>query len=135
MQRKSAKTTGASGPAKRARSGSAAKEPEQSVVPIDALAAWVEGILPEASVVRKPSGAMFQIGTKIFAFTRPEGVAMKLPEARIAQLVEIRDASFLVMGTKTMREWVLLRYSSPGDYMKDRKLFGEALNFVASLKK
>jgi hypothetical protein len=110
-------------------------EPKQRVVPIDALAAWVEGILPQASVVRKPSGAMFQIGTKIFAFTRPEGVAMKLPEARIAQLVEIRDASFLVMGTKTMREWVLLRYSSPGDYLKDGKLFGEALNFVASLKK
>jgi len=78
---------------------------------------------------------MFQIGTKIFAFTRPEGVAMKLPETRIAKLVEVRDASFLVMGTKTMREWVLLRYSSPGDYLKDGKLFGEALNFVASLKR
>ena len=90
-------------------------------MPIDALAAWVEGILPQASVVRKPSGAMFQIGTKIFAFTRPEGVAMKLPEARIAQLVEIRDASFLVMGTKTMREWVLLRYSSPERLSERRK--------------
>jgi len=118
-----------------ARSGSPAKVPKQSAVPIDELGAWVEGILPQASVVRKPSGAMFQIGTKIFAFTRPEGVAMKLPEARIARLVESRDASFLVMGTKTMREWVLLRYSSPGDYLKDGKLFGEALNFVASLKK
>jgi hypothetical protein len=119
----------------RARSGSAAKAPKTRVVSIDELAAWVEGILPQTSVVRKPSGAMFQIGTKIFAFTRPEGVAMKLPEARIAKLVDIRDASFLVMGTKTMHEWVLLRYSSPGDYLKDGKLFGEALNFVASLKK
>jgi hypothetical protein len=78
---------------------------------------------------------MFQIGTKIFAFTRPEGLAMKLPEARIAKLVEIRDASFLVMGTRTMREWVLLRYSSPGDYLEDADLFEEALNYVASLKK
>jgi hypothetical protein len=135
MQRKSAKTTGATGPGRKARSGSAAKDPKQRVVPIDELAAWVEGILPQTSVVRKPSGAMFQIGTKIFAFTRPDGVAMKLPEVRIAKLLEIRDASFLVMGTKTMREWVLLRYSSPGDYLKDGKLFGEALNFVASLKK
>jgi len=121
--------------AAKVRTGSAAKATKQKVVPIDELAAWVEGILPEASVVRKPSGAMFQIGTKIFAFTRPEGVAMKLPETRIAKLVEVRDASFLVMGTKTMREWVLLRYSSPGDYLKDGKLFGEALNFVASLKR
>jgi hypothetical protein len=121
--------------AARVRTGSAARATKQKVVPIDELAAWVEGILPQASVVRKPSGAMFQIGTKIFAFTRPEGVAMKLPEIRIARLAEIRDASFLVMGTKTMREWVLLRYSSPGDYLKDAKLFGEAMNFVASLKK
>ena len=119
----------------RARSGAATKNSKQKVVPIDELAAWVEGILPQTSVVRKPSGAMFQIGTKIFAFTRPEGVAMKLPETRIAKLVEVRDASFLVMGTKTMREWVLLRYSSPGDYLKDARLFAEALNFVASLKK
>jgi hypothetical protein len=99
------------------------------------LAQWIEGAMPKASVVRKPSGAMFQTGTKIFAFTRPEGVAMKLPEERIARLVESRDASFLVMGTKTMREWVLVRYSKPGEFMQDGKLFEEAMEFVASLKK
>ena len=104
-------------------------------VETDALSEWVESVLPRASIVRKPSGAMFQAGTKIFAFTRPEGVAMKLPEDRIAKIVESRDASFLVMGTKTMREWVLLRYNSPGEFMKDRKLFEEAMNFVASLRK
>src|SRR3974390_79604 len=101
----------------------------------EALAEWIEGALPKTTVVRKPSGAMFQTGTKIFAFTRPEGVAIKLPEERIAQLVESRDASFLVMGTKTMREWVLVRYSRPGEFMGDRKLFEEAMTFVAWLKK
>jgi hypothetical protein len=136
MPRKSSSTgKPAAKSATRVRTGPAAQVTKQKVVPIDELAAWVEGILPQASVVRKPSGAMFQIGTKIFAFTRPEGVAMKLPEIRIARLTEIRDASFLVMGTKTMREWVLLRYSGPGDYLKDAKLFGEAMDFVASMKK
>jgi hypothetical protein len=101
----------------------------------EALAEWIEGVLPKTTVVRKPSGAMFQAGTKIFAFTRPDGVAMKLPQERIAQLVESRDASFLVMGTKTMREWVLMRYYEPGEYMKDGELFNEAMKFVASLKK
>ena len=76
---------------------------------------------------------MYQAGSKIFAFTRPEGVALKLPESRIQNLVESRDASFLVMGTKTMREWVLVRYSSPGEYLRDGKLFEEAMKFVASL--
>jgi hypothetical protein len=104
-------------------------------VETDALSEWIESALPRASIVRKPSGAMYQTGTKIFAFTRPEGVAMKLPEERIAKIVETRDASFLVMGTKTMREWVLLRYNSPGEYIQDRKLFEEAMNFVASLKR
>jgi len=102
---------------------------------MDALVQWIGVAMPKATIVRKPSGAMFQTGTKIFAFTRPEGVAMKLPEARIAELVESRDASFLVMGTKTMREWVLVRYSSPGEFTKDGRLFEEAMKFVASLKK
>jgi hypothetical protein len=101
----------------------------------EAVAEWIEDTMPKATVVRKPSGAMFQTGTKIFAFTRPEGVAMKLPEARIADLVEGRDASFLVMGTKTMREWVLVRYNEPGEYKRDGKLFEESMKFVASLKK
>jgi len=79
---------------------------------------------------------MYQAGTNIFAFTRPNGMAMKLPEERVASLVDSReDASFLVMGTKTMREWLMLRYTSPRDYRKDGKLFAEAMNFVESLKK
>ena len=114
----------------------AKKAVRKQIIPIDELTEWVEGILPQAVVVRKPSGAMYQAGTKIFAFTRPDGIAMKLPEEQIASLVETRDdASFLVMGTKTMREWVMLRYAGPGDYRKDGKLFYEAMKFVASLKK
>lgn len=114
----------------------AAKARKEQLIPIDELSEWVLSILPKAVVVRKPSGAMYQAGTKIFAFTRPDGVAMKLPEDRVAQLVDSRaDASFLVMGTKTMREWLMLRYTAPGDYRKDGKLFDEAMKFVASLKK
>ena len=114
----------------------ARKPHRESIIPVDELSAWIEGILPKAVVVRKPSGAMYQAGTKIFAFTRPDGVAMKLPEDRVANLVDGRaDASFLVMGTKTMREWLMLNYTSPGGYRKDGKLFEEAMNFVASLKK
>ena len=114
-----------------------AKKPaREQILPIDEVSEWMSGILPKAVVVRKPSGAMYQAGTKIFAFTRPDGMAMKLPEERVAALVDTReDASFLVMGTKTMREWLMLRYTSPRDYRKDGKLFAEAMNFVESLKK
>jgi len=123
------------GPAKQT-SKKAKKAGRDQILPIDEVTEWIEGILPEAVVVRKPSGAMYQAGTKIFAFTRPDGMAMKLPEERVAGLVDSRaDTSFLVMGTKTMREWLMLRYSSPIDYRKDGKLFEEAMKFVASLKK
>jgi hypothetical protein len=112
-----------------------ARSKSKRFVETEALAEWIEGAMPKATVVRKPGGAMFQTGTKIFAFTRPEGVAMKLPEERIAELVESRDAAFLVMGTKTMREWVLVRYSKPAEFMQDGKLLEEAMKFVDSLKK
>jgi len=133
-----AKTTVARGDASSAKTApkKARKPPKEQLIPIDELSEWVIGILPKAVVVRKPSGAMYQAGTKIFAFTRPDGVAMKLPQERVASLVDSRaDASFLVMGTKTMREWLMLRYAAPGDYRKDAKLFDEAMKFVASQKK
>ncbi len=130
-----------------ARAGSSSSSPpnpsqkaknagREQILPIDELSEWVEGLLPNAVVVRKPNGAMYQAGTKIFAFTRPNGIAMKLPEQRVAGLVDAReDASFLVMGARTMRGWLMLRYASPSDYRQDGKLFEEAMNFVASLKK
>jgi hypothetical protein len=130
MPRKSSSRT------KGAASKSATKAPKKQLIATDELSEWIEGILPQAVIVRKPSGAMYQAGSKIFAFTRPDGIAMKLPEGRIAALVDTRiDASFLVMGTKTMREWLMLRYAGPSDYRKDGKLFEEAMKFVASLKK
>ena len=69
-----------------------------------ALADW-----PEVSTHSKFGNASFQTGAKVFAFTRPEGIAMKLPESRIRALVEKRQVEFLVMGKRTMREWMLLR--------------------------
>ena len=124
-----------SSPAKGAPAKSPTKAPKKQFIAIDKLSEWIEGILPHAVIVRKASGAMYQAGTKIFAFTRPDGIAMKLPKERVGELVETRaDASFLVMGTKTMREWLMLRYAAPSDYRQDGKLFQEAMKFVASSK-
>ena len=117
---------------KRGASSTAMAGKERTVL-IDALAGWVESILPQATVQRKMNGVSCMTGGKVFAFTRPEGLAMKLPETRIAELIESRDAAFLVMGKRAMREWVVLRYSTPGEFMLDRNLFEEARKFVASL--
>lgn len=113
----------------------AGKPPAKLVVDPKELAVWMEGILPQATPQHQKSGVMFMTGGTVFAFTRPAGIAMKLPEARIREIMETRDASFLVMGTKTMREWVLVEYRGPADYRKDGKLLEEAMKFAASSKK
>lgn len=95
-----------------------------------ALADW-----PQVSIHSKFGNASFQTGAKVFAFTRPEGIAMKLPESRIRALVEKRHAEFLVMGKRTMREWMLLRVPETGRFSDQGfKLLREAKEFVAALK-
>lgn len=91
----------------------------------EALGAW-----PGVSVQSKFGNASFQAGKKVFAFTRPEGVAMKLPEERIRSVIEHRDAEFLVMGTRTMREWMLLRLEGRIT-APDLELLRESKKFVA----
>lgn len=79
---------------KRARRG---KEVERGYISAlcAALKAW-----PEVAIRRNVRGASFVVGRKFFAFTRPEGLAMKLPENRIRALVEAGEAQFLKMGEK-----------------------------------
>ncbi len=132
MVRKSAKSAKPQQKKAKKTGKSAAAAP---VVDPHELADWMKGILPKATAQHNKTGVMFTIGGKVVAFTRPAGIALKLPEARIRELIETRDASFLVMGTKTMREWVLMHYASPGDYLKDGRLFEEAMRFVASVEK
>jgi hypothetical protein len=73
------------------------------------------------------------IDNKIFAFTRAdESGALKLPEARIAELVNDGEIRHLVMGKRTMREWVIVPdIAAPGNL----PLLFEAKAYVASLPK
>jgi len=74
------------------------------------------------------------IDNKIFAFARPdESAALKLPEARIAELIATdSEIQLLVMGKRTMREWVVIpQISAPGNL----RLLLEAKAYVASLPK
>jgi hypothetical protein len=73
------------------------------------------------------------IDNKIFAFTRAdESGALKLPEARITELVNDGEIRHLVMGKRTMREWVVVPdIAAPGNL----PLLFEAKAYVASLPK
>lgn len=73
------------------------------------------------------------IDNKIFAFTRAdESGALKLPEARITELVNDGEIRHLIMGKRTMREWVVVPdIAAPGNL----PLLFEAKAYVASLPK
>ena len=95
--------------------------------------------LPGVTTQRKFHNTTFLVKKKVFAFTRPDGAVLKLPEVKIRELMDTRPATPLVMGRRVMREWVVLRHDlrhdDPGAYRKDKKLFLEAMAFVSSLSK
>ena len=71
------------------------------------------------------------VDNKIFAFTRTdESAALKLPEARIAELITEGEMHHLTMGKRTMREWVVIPEIAAPHNLKFLK---EAMAYVASL--
>jgi len=87
--------------------------------------------LPGVETLPKLGHVSFMIKKKVFAFTRPQAVVVKLPAERVAELVESSRAEVLVMGKRTMKEWVVLTYGSAGDVKKDLAVFKESISFVA----
>jgi hypothetical protein len=94
-------------------------------------------LMPLSGVSERKTGthATFLVNDKVFAFTRSGGVggvALKLPKERIAELLQREEVSPLVMGKRTMKEWVLLERAKPASYKKDLALFKEAIVFVST---
>lgn len=101
---------------------------------LDLFLTALVGKLPKVTVGQKFGHVNFTVGKKVFAFSRPDGVAMKLPLPTVDALVQKKKAARLVMGTKVMKEWVMLRHPKPADYRADLPLFKESAVFVSSAK-
>ncbi len=97
------------------------------------LAADLAGKISGSTAGLQSGHGCLMIDDRIFAFTRPdESAALKLPEARIAELVADDEICHLVMGKRTMREWVVVpNIAAPGNL----GLLLEAKAYVASLPK
>jgi len=95
------------------------------------LAADLAGRISGSTVGIDFGHGCLMIDNNIFAFTRPdESAALKLPEARIAELVSDGEIRHLSMGKRTMREWVVIpNIAVPGNL----KLLREAMAYVATL--
>lgn len=90
--------------------------------------------MPGIGVQEKFGNLSFSVGGKVFGFTRgDDAVVLKLPAARVLELMEERGAARLVMGKRVMREWVVVKLV-PGrgarGWRGELKLVREAVGFV-----
>lgn len=105
----------------------------------DLLARVAEDFAQEPDVVM---GTMFRspglrVGKKIFAFLGSQGqLIVKLPNDRAAQVVDEGIAERVVMGTRTMREWVAFpsEADSAATLARWREVAREAHRYVDSLR-
>jgi hypothetical protein len=107
--------------------------PEASPGAADLFASLVrllEG-LPGVSLKKSGTRASFLIGGKVFGFSRPLAFVLKLPKQRIEKLVTERHASSLVMGKRTMQEWVLIERKDTREDERNLALMKESIAFVS----
>lgn len=90
------------------------------------------GKIPTVVVKRKLNSANFAIKRNVFAFAKGDGVVLKLPPKTVKKLIEARAATMLVMGKKTMKEWVVIPLEGPAVARKHLALCKEAMAFVSS---
>lgn len=86
---------------------------------------------PGAYVMTKGKIANFTINKKIFAFTKGNALVLKLPGSVIQDLLARKQATMLTMGTRTMKEWVTIRYGNYDECEKDVPLLKKAMRFVS----
>jgi len=84
------------------------------------------------------SGKMFghpsyYVNDKLFTSLYMDGVCVKLPESRVKELLKKENYTpFEPMGRK-MKKWVMITYTNSNDYLKEKTVFQESLEYVTSL--
>lgn len=98
---------------------------------MEAARQFAREFLDGAQVVSKFGNTSFSVNGKVFAFTRPDGLLLKLPVDVLAKVLAEQDAEPLTMGKRTMREWILLRLNGPESYRNETDLMRIAMTFVS----
>lgn len=87
--------------------------------------------IPGVIATTKKNSASFKTGKKVFAFTKGDGIVLKLPPETVTRLVSKQKAVRLVMGKRTMKEWVVISCRSLQDCEKYVAFFKEAISYVS----
>lgn len=87
-----------------------------------------------AVVVGKAFGyPAYKVKGKVFAFAGGESISIKLPEARVNELINSHPACspFQPADGITWKAWVSITYTNSSDYRNDIALIEESVAFVA----
>lgn len=75
----------------------------------------------------------YRVSTGVFATLYDEGVGIKLPAARVSELLEKPDfVPFQPFGRNRGKEFVQINHDDPEDYRHDLALFEESMRYVLS---
>ncbi len=75
----------------------------------------------------------YYVNGKLFASLYMDGVCVKIPKQRITELLENEGIKpFKPMGRK-MKEWILIIRDNSEDYINDRYIFEESIQYVSSI--
>ncbi|MDK3162035.1 MmcQ/YjbR family DNA-binding protein [Anaerolineae bacterium CFX9] len=96
------------------------------------LISEVIGQMPGVRASRAFGHPCFKVDGRIFCFVGEDGIALKLTEKRIAQLVE-QDEVYRVFepmyGTR-WKTWLSIERPAAEDYLQDIELFEESIGIV-----
>jgi hypothetical protein len=76
----------------------------------------------------------YYIRGKLFSCVYENGIGIKLPEQKANQLREQPHIDYFPpLGRKRMREWIQINRENSEDYIKDKKLLFDALEYVTDI--
>lgn len=101
--------------------------------PIEALSLMI-GNLKGVTVGKHLNNKNFLTRGRVFAFMKGDGIALKLPKEKIAQIIKDKDIKPLIMGKRKMNEWVVIERKTTREYKKDLPLFRESIEFVSKTR-
>ena len=75
----------------------------------------------------------YYVGGKLFASLYMDGVCVKIPETLVKELLKKDGIEPFTPMNRKMREWILINREKLQDYLEDRDIFEESIEFVASI--
>jgi hypothetical protein len=85
--------------------------------------------LKNVSIKEGASHTTFLVGKKVFGYTKKEDLILKLPVLTAKKLVNAKNATFLIMGKRTMSEWVVIEQPKSSQFNHLKPLLEESIGY------